>query len=118
VAQLPRALPAPVIAARVAIYGFFAALAALVVVAFDPVIPENGAAAVARLVVGLVLLGEGALLALRRAGARRAVVERLLRRMGRSGGWGVLLGPLVLGAGLIFAGFGAYELVRAAETAL
>jgi hypothetical protein len=73
---------------------------------------------VVRLVIGLVLLGEGALVAFGRLGARRVLVERLLRRTAQ-GRWSrYVLAPLVLGVAMIFAGFGAYMLVRAGETAL
>jgi hypothetical protein len=83
----------------------------------ESVLGDSGYWAIVKLLVGLVLVGEGALLATDWRRARRDAVGHVLVRMGRRRFWRFLLGPLLLGFGLVALGFGGLELVRAAQDA-
>ena len=114
-AVLAAAVQARLIRATLLSYGFYTALAGLVVVAFDPLPGSSRAANVVRLVVGAVLIAEGLLLLIERWGLRRLLVNRLLSRWGRGPFWRWLLGPTLYVASFVFAGFGVLEMIRAAQ---
>jgi len=80
-------------------------------VGVDGVIGHSGAASVARLVAGLVLLAEGLPLALDRRGMRRAVADRFAAR----GAARFVLRPALFVCGFAFAGAGVYELLHAGQ---
>jgi len=92
-------------------YGFYLALAGIVVAGVDGVIGHSGVATVARLAAGVVLLAEGLPLALDRWGLRRAVADRFAAR----GAARFALRPLLFLCGFAFAGAGVYELLRAGQ---
>jgi hypothetical protein len=80
------------------------------------VLPEGGGWGIFKLAVGLVLVAEGAVLALDSSGARRATATRLQQRVGRTGrvyGW--IVRPMLLLFGFVCLGLGALEIVNAAR---
>ena len=83
-----------------------------------PVLGSGPAASVARGVLAAILLVESAALLYRKWGLRRAVAERLVGTVGGPAGGRFLFGPVLALLGLVFAGVGAFELVRAAQLAL
>ena len=95
-------------------YGFYLALAGIVVVGVDAVIGHGRPATIVRLVSGVVLLAEGLPLALDRWGLRRGVAERF------AAGAGVrfFLRLLLFLSGFAFSAAGVYELLRAGQDAL
>ena len=96
-----------------AYYGLLLSIVAFVAVGFDPLYGDGRTASAVLIVLGLVLVGEAALLVFPRGrDGRRALQEHLLARIGRARIWRFVLGPMLLAIGVVFAGFGALELVR------
>lgn len=97
--------------------GLLLSLLGLVAVMVDSLLGGSSAANLARLVAGLVMLAEGTPLALNWRRARQLLTERLLEKLGRSGRmWRWLVGPLLIVLALVFLGFGALEVLRAAQS--
>ena len=84
----------------------------------DRLIGDSRGATIARLVFGVVLVAEGLVLSLNRWGARRRLVERVLRTLGRHRLWRMVFSPIVWVLGALFVVLGVTELVRAAQEAL
>jgi hypothetical protein len=98
-------------------WGFVAAVVALILANADSLLGHGSASLVIRLAAGLVMVAEGLLLVLDRWRARRLLVDHLLRRFGRGRFWRVLVTPVVYVLALAFVGFGVVELVRAGQNA-
>jgi hypothetical protein len=85
----------------------------MVLDAFEPLFGGSRPAAAVRLALGVVLVGEAAMIMLTRGRARRReLLEDILARVGRSRFWRFLLGPMLVVLGVIFAGFGGLEIAR------
>ena len=117
-AILPPAVPARLTPAALVYYGLWAAFAGLGVVMFEPLVGGGAPGATVRGVAGAALALEAAALLVERWHLRPLLVDRLLGRTGRRRARRRLLGLVLLALGIVFAGFGALELVRAAQSAL